>query len=285
MKDVLGKHKLKQKPTGFSPFREKLHEIIFEAETPEGRLFDLVLLVMILLSIIVLMLETVPSYYARYGEVFRFLEWFFTIFFTLEYILRIYSVYSPRYYLFSYFGIIDLLSILPSYLTLIYPGLHSLMIIRGLRLMRVFRIFKLDSFIDQGNYIIGAIIESRKKLTIFAFSIIIVACVFGSFIYLIEHKVNPVFDSIPRSIYWTIVTITTVGYGDISPITTLGQFLASIIMLMGYIIIAVPTGIVTSSLIHAGKKEEPKNTITCPNCAREGHRTEAEYCDACGHSL
>lgn len=284
-KDLFGKQKLKRRPEGFSPFREKLHNIIFESDTPAGRWFDIILLFMILLSILVLMLETVPSYASQFGNEFRVLEWFLTIFFTIEYLLRIYSVYSPRYYIFSYFGWIDFLSILPSYLTIFYPGLHSLMIIRAMRLMRVFRIFKLDSFLDQGNLIINAILESRKKLIVFATSIIIMACIFGSVIYLVEHSSNEGFDSIPRSIYWVIVTITTVGYGDISPQTTGGQLIATLIMLMGYIIIAVPTGIVTTALFNNNKKTNKNINSSCPNCTRQDHRSDAKFCDECGWPL
>ncbi|MFZ1751296.1 MAG: ion transporter [Saprospiraceae bacterium] len=281
-RDVFKKRELKRKPEGFSPFREKLHEIIFEAETPAGRWFDVILLIMIFVSIATLMLETVPKYYALYPHTFFILEWIFTIFFTIEYFLRIYSVYKPRYYIFSFFGIIDLLSILPSYLTILVPGVHSLMIVRGLRLLRVFRIFKLDRFIDQGNFIMDALIESRNKIIIFTTTIIILVCIFGSIMYLVEHDVNQNFDSIPRSIYWAIVTITTVGYGDISPVTPFGQLVAGIIMLMGYVIIAVPTGIVTSSLINKGIEV---SNFACPNCSKDGHETSAAYCNRCGHHL
>jgi voltage-gated potassium channel len=283
IKDIFNNTEIKRKPEGFARHREKIHEIIFEAETSSGKIFDIVLLIMIFSSIIVLMLETVPKYYASYKQLFYILEWVYTIFFTIEYLLRIYSVYRPVYYIKSFFGVIDLLSILPSYLTIFIPGMHSLMIVRGLRLLRVFRIFKLDSFTEQGNIILSALIESRKKLIIFAVTIIIMVTIFGSVMYLVEHLVNPNFDSIPRCIYWAIVTITTVGYGDISPITSFGQFIASIIMLMGYIIIAVPTGIVTSSIMRENKNS--MNTITCPNCAKEGHDKDAKYCDRCGHSL
>jgi voltage-gated potassium channel len=282
-KEYFNQKELKKKPAGFSPFREKLHEIIFEAETPAGKNFDIALLIMIFFSIIVLMLETVPAYYKNYKTVFITLEWIFTIFFSVEYFLRIYCVYRPRFYIFSFYGIVDLLSILPSFLTLLIPGAHTFMIVRGLRLTRVFRIFKLDAFIEQGNLILNALNESRRKLTIFAMTIIIMVSIFGSLMYLIEHKINPQFDSIPRSIYWCIVTITTVGYGDMAPNTALGQFLASIIMLMGYIIIAVPTGIVTSSIIKESK--EHINTITCKNCAKEGHEEGAIYCNKCGYEL
>lgn len=284
MKDLFDKKVLKTKPENFSPFREKLHEIIFEAETPEGKLFDVVLLVMIFLSIFVLMLETVPKYYVSYKYSFLTLEWIFTIFFTIEFLLRLYCVYSPKRYVSSFFGIVDLLSLLPSYLTYFVPGMHSLMIIRGLRLLRVFRIFKLEGFIDQGNIIVRALHQSRNKIIIFSTTILILVSIFGSIMYLIEHNVNDNFDSIPRSIYWSIVTITTVGYGDISPTTSLGQFVASIIMLLGYVIIAIPTGIVTSAIIMDHNKEDI-NTITCPNCAKEGHDDKAVYCDRCGHTL
>ena len=277
VKELFNNTEIKRKPEGFARHREKIHEIIFEAETTSGKLFDIVLLIMIFSSIIVLMLETVPQYYASNKQLFYILEWVYTIFFTIEYLLRIYSVYKPIYYIKSFFGIIDLLSILPSYLTILVPGMHSLMIVRGLRLLRVFRIFKLDSFTEQGNIILSALIESRKKLVIFAVTILIMVTIFGSVMYLVEHQVNPNFDSIPRCIYWAIVTITTVGYGDISPITPFGQFIASIIMLMGYIIIAVPTGIVTSSIIRENKNS--MNTITCPNCTKEGHDKDAKFCD------
>lgn len=282
-KEYFNKKDLKQKPKGFSPFREKLHEIIFEAETPAGRFFDIALLVMIFLSIMVLMLETVPDYYKAYKNIFTTLEWTFTIFFTIEYLLRLYSVYRPRFYIFSFYGIVDLVSILPSYLTLLLPGMHSMMIVRGLRLTRVFRIFKLDAFIEQGNIILNALNDSRRKLTIFAITILILVSIFGSLMYLVEHNINPQFDSIPRGIYWSIVTITTVGYGDMSPSTPFGQFIASIIMLMGYIIIAVPTGIVTSSIIKGHSKSA--NTITCKNCTKEGHEPGAVYCNKCGYEL
>ncbi len=272
IKDIFDNTEIKKKPEGFAPHRQKIHEIIFEAETTAGRLFDVMLLIMIFSSIIVLMLETVPRYYAAHKHIFYVLEWVYTIFFTIEYLLRIYCVYRPAYYIKSFFGVIDLLSILPSYLTIFIPGMHSLMIVRGLRLLRVFRIFKLDSFTEQGNIILSAIIESRKKLAIFAVTIIIMVTIFGSIMYLIERNVNPNFDSIPRCIYWAIVTITTVGYGDISPITSFGQFIASIIMLMGYIIIAVPTGIVTSSIMREDKNS--MNTITCHNCTKEGQGDE-----------
>lgn len=281
-KDYFRQDKIREKPQNFSPFRAKLHEIIFEAETREGRLFDVVLLIMIVLSIITVMWETVPYYYGRYLHIFIVIEWFFTFFFTIEYFLRIYSVYKPRYYIFSFFGIVDLLSILPSYVALFFPGLQSLMIIRGLRLLRVFRIFKLDSFIEQGNLLIYSLQESRKKLTVFAITILIIVSIFGSVMYLVEHPTNPQFESIPMSIYFCIVTITTVGYGDITPVTQVGKLLTTFLMFTGYIIIAVPTGIVTSNLVIQKSK---MNTIACHVCGKEGHAPQARYCDYCGHVL
>jgi voltage-gated potassium channel len=280
-KDFFNQKKIKTKPEGFSKSRQRLHEIIFEAETRAGRLFDIALLFMILASIITIMLESVPSYYAQYQTFFYTVEWVFTIFFTIEYLLRIYAVYSPRYYIFSFFGLIDLLSILPGYISLFIPGMQSLMIIRGLRLVRLFRIFKLDAFVIQGNHILNALVQSRNKLIVFALSIMLLVTIFGSVMYLVEHDINSQFDSIPRSIYWAIVTITTVGYGDMSPRTPFGQFMASIIMMMGYVIIAVPTGIVASSFINT----KDINTETCPNCAKEGHDPDAKFCDQCGHAL
>lgn len=270
------------KPANNNALKLKLHEIIFEAETPEGKLFDVILLVMIVLSIATLMLESVQSYYESNISLFDILEWIFTIFFTIEYFLRLYSVKSPLKYATSFFGIVDLVSIIPAYLTLLFPGLHSLMVIRGLRLVRIFRIFKMDTFIEQGNIIVSSIIVSRKKLAIFAFTIMLIVMIFGSLMYVTEHNVNPAFSDIPTSIYWSIVTITTVGYGDISPITGFGRALAAVIMLLGYVIIAVPTGIVTSSM---SRFERPVNTINCPNCGTEGHKETSKYCDQCGHEL
>lgn len=270
-----------RKPENFSPIREKLHEIIFEAETPAGKLFDVVLLVMIGLSILVLMLETVPSLQPEWGATLLKIEWGITIFFTIEYLLRLYSVYSPRLYATSFLGIIDLVSIMPMYLDIIYPGIHSLMIIRALRLLRIFRIFKLNNFLNQGNTIISAVRESMPKLTVFLFFVLINVTIFGSVLYLVEHNINPQFESIPVSIYWAIVTLTTVGYGDISPSTGIGKFIASVIMILGYAVLAVPTGIVTSSLM----QQKTHNTITCNNCGKEGHDTDAVYCKYCGNLI
>ncbi len=269
------------KPANFSPFRERLHEVIFEADTPAGKLFDVVLLVMILLSIVVLMLETVPSLQAEWRDTFLLLEWIITLFFTIEYLLRLYCVYKPLSYATSFFGVIDILSILPMYADFLIPGAHSLLIVRSLRLIRVFRIFKLDIFLNQGNQLVTALKASRAKIYVFMFFVLLVVCIFGSVMYVIESPTNPGFDSIPTAIYWAIVTITTVGYGDISPMTNLGKFIASIIMVLGYAVIAVPTGIVTSSLMY----QQKHTTKTCLNCSKDGHEPDAVYCKYCGAHL
>lgn len=269
-----------------NPLKERLHEIIFEADTAAGKRFDIILLVAIVASVIVVMLESVPAYDRKYHTFFIVAEWIFTIFFTIEYILRLYCVYRPLKYAKSFFGIIDLVSILPSYISLLFPGYHTLIVIRGLRLMRVFRIFKLANFLSQGRIITQALRESRPKITVFVLFVLLVVCICGSLMYLIEGRTNDQFDSIPRSVYWAIVTLTTVGYGDISPITPLGQFIAAIIMISGYAIIAVPTGIVTSELIKENTlKKEDLTTQACRYCAEEGHTTDALYCKYCGEIL
>ena len=264
--------------------KERLHEIIFEADTPAGKLFDVVLLIAILLSVIIVMLESVPEYSKLYGRYFNIAEWVFTIIFTIEYLLRLYSVYKPMKYATSFFGIVDLLSILPSYLSLIFAGTHSLMVIRGLRLLRVFRIFKLANFLNEGEVIVKALKASRAKIMVFIIFILIMVSIFGSLMYLVEGQTNSGFDSIPRSVYWAIVTLTTVGYGDISPQTTLGQFIASIIMIAGYAVIAVPTGIVTNELF-VSKKNSKVSTQSCRYCSLEGQDPDAIYCKHCGEKL
>jgi voltage-gated potassium channel len=272
-----------EKPQNFSVLRQKIHTIIFEANTPLGKLFDVVLLVMIFTSVIVLMLDTVPHLNTKYHDVFVIFEWIVTLFFTIEYFLRIYSVYQPVKYMTSFFGIIDVLATCPMYINLFIPGVNSLMILRIFRLLRIFRIFKLESFLSQANFLIVALRDSVQKISIFLFFVLLSVTVFGSILYVIENDVNEGFNSIPNSIYWAIVTITTVGYGDISPITPLGKVIASFIMIVGYSIIAVPTGIVTSSIINTGKKKDP--TRCCMNCATESHDSDAIYCHQCGYKL
>jgi len=281
--------KEKNTPFNSSAFRERLHEIIFEADTKEGKLFDVILLIAIFTSVIVVMLETVPHFHDNYYTLFYTLEWIFTIFFTIEYIIRIYTVLSPKRYIFSFYGIVDLLSILPSYLGLLIAGSHSLMVIRALRLLRVFRIFKLGNFLLESQVIMKSLKESRNKITVFLTFIIIMVTIFGSVMYLVEGFAgNKAFDSIPRSVYWAVVTLTTVGYGDISPISPLGQFIAALIMIMGYAVIAVPTGIVTSEFTRAYKNRKMSDGVStqvCSTCLYEGHDTDANYCKKCGNSI
>lgn len=273
----------RRKPQNFGTFREKLHEIIFEAETKEGRLFDIILLIAIVINITILMFESVPGQSPEMARFYYVADWIFTVFFTIEYAFRLYAVYNPTKYATSFFGIIDLLSIMPSYLSVLFPGLHSLMIIRALRLLRLFRIFKLHQFVAQGQILRKSIIVSLPKILIFLFNILILVFIFGSLMFVIENGVNEKFDSIPRSIYWAIITVTTVGYGDISPVTTAGQFVAAFTMLIGYAVLAVPTGIMTSTMLQISKNES--NTINCKSCGLEGHATDAVFCRKCGTPL
>ncbi len=268
-----------------SPWRERLHEIIFEADTPMGKLFDIWLLIFIVLSVLCVMLETVSTIEQRFGGLLITLEWVFTVVFTIEYIIRLMSVRRPMAYAKSFFGIIDLLAILPTYLALFFVDYHYLAVIRALRLLRIFRIFKLGHFLKEGAVITSALKASRAKITVFLVFIILMVVVIGSLMYVIEGgQPNTEFTSIPRSIYWAIVTLTTVGYGDIAPATAVGQFLASAVMIMGYGVIAVPTGIVTSEIVNADK-DAPISTQSCPSCAHEGHDADAEYCKYCGEEL
>ena len=272
----------------FSPFRERLYEIIFEADTPKGKVFDIVLLLFIIGSVIVVMLETVPQLDEKYQTLFLILEWVFTVFFTVEYITRLYTVHSPKKYATSFYGIVDLLSIIPTYISFVLPGAQSFMVIRSLRLLRVFRIFKLGHFMVEGQIIIKALKESRNKIMVFLFFIMIMVTIFGSIMYLVEGTFgNPGFSSIPKSVYWAVVTLTTVGYGDISPQSGFGQFLASIIMILGYAVIAVPTGIVTSEFTKGYKSKKAKvvTSQVCSFCLKEGHADDADFCKFCGGSL
>lgn len=266
--------------------KDHLHLIIFEADTRIGKLFDIVLIVFIILSVLAVMLETVPSLEAQYHDVFFYLEWIFTTVFTIEYLLRLWIVNKPIKYATSFYGIVDLLSILPSFLTMFFGGIPSLMIIRALRLLRIFRIFKLASLFRQGIVLAKALKNSVPKISVFLFAIMLITILFGSFMYLIEANSDGGFDSIPRSIYWAIVTLTTVGYGDISPKTDFGQFVAAIVMILGYAVIAVPTGIVTNEIMRSNKIENTKiSSQHCQSCSKDGHDDDAEYCKFCGYTL
>jgi len=263
--------------------RTQLYNIIFGTDTKLGKLFDVVLLWAILLSITIVILDSLKPLRAEYTLFFVYAEWFFTILFTIEYLIRIMVSPKPIKYIFSFLGIIDLLSIIPTYLSLVLVGTHYFIVIRAIRLLRVFRILKLNYFLNQGELIALALRTSFRKIGVFMFAILNIVIIIGAAMYVIEGEANG-FDSIPRSIYWAIVTITTVGYGDISPQTSLGQFISSIIMIVGYAIIAVPTGIVTNELIQT-KDKGKISTQVCEHCSSEGHDTDAIYCKFCGEPL
>ncbi len=262
--------------------QQKLHEIIFEADTFWGRLFDLMLIMVILISVLVVMLESVQGIRDNYGKVLTVLEWIFTVLFTLEYFARIISLKKPIHYIKSFYGIIDLLSFLPMYFSLLIAGTPALVVFRVMRLLRIFRVLKLVRYLSEANKLFYALKASLPKITVFIVSMVCITLLIGTFMYMIEGGENG-FDSIPRSIYWAIVTMTTVGYGDIAPATVMGQTLASFVMILGYGIIAVPTGIVTSEIQNA--KFKSISTQACPSCSREGHDLNATYCKYCGEKL
>lgn len=264
-------------------WREKLHQIIYESGTPAGKAFDITLLFLIFSSIIVVMLDSSPKWHGLYGDLFFKIEWGFTMLFTIEYILRLICIKRPLKYMVSFFGIIDLLSIIPGYASLLVSGSQSLLVLRALRLLRVFRIFKLTHYLSEMRFLTLALKGSMKKISIFMLTVLTLVIIMGSLMYLVEGGANG-FSTIPDSIYWAIVTITTVGYGDISPVTSIGKFVASVIMLMGYAIIAVPTGIITTEMAMAIKNKEDSQEV-CPACGKEGHDKNAVYCKFCGGKL
>jgi voltage-gated potassium channel len=273
-------------------WRRKLHEIIYEADTPAGKLFDVILFVVILASIILVMLESIKSFDAKYHNFINNAEWVITILFSIEYIARIVTVKKPFKYICSFYGIIDLLSTIPKYISLLFGGIHALAALRALRLLRVFRILKLGRYMGASNMLVSALRASRAKISVFLFAVLILCIISGTLMYLIEGEASG-FKSIPVSVYWCIVTLTTVGFGDIAPVTPLGQFIAALIMILGYGIIAVPTGIVSSEYSAQGKKApsqpEPHkaalNSQSCDNCLASDHRDHAEYCYHCGTAL
>ena len=260
-----------------------LHEIIFEAETPAGKLFDLLLIISIFLSIFVVMLDSMKDINEIYGEYLYILEWTFTIIFTMEYALRIFCIGKPVRYIFSFFGIVDLLAILPTYISLLFPGSQFLGVVRVLRLLRVFRVLKLVKYLTELHHLTQALYASRRKIEVFLYGVITLVVILGTLMYVIEGEEHG-FTSIPKSIYWAIVTMTTVGYGDIYPRTNLGQTLASFVMIIGYSIIAVPTGIITAELTSLDSKHQV-TTISCHQCSGEGHDSDASFCKFCGASL
>lgn len=262
----------------------KLYEIVFEADTPAGKIFDIVLLITILLSIFIVMFESVESYNNKFHFFFRTAELFFTVIFTIEYILRIVIVHKKHKYIFSFYGIIDLLTILPSFLGIIFPGSsHSLAIIRSLRLLRVFRVLKLSRYVSESQSLIKALVASRQRIGVFFFFVIMIVFILGTVMYLVEDKESG-FTNIPQSVYWAVVTLTTVGYGDIAPVSGLGKFIAGFVMILGYAIIAIPTGIITSEMNKVNKKGKI-STQVCPHCLKEGHDADAEFCKFCGTEI
>ena len=266
-----------------SSLREQLHEIIFEADTPAGKAFDLVLLGLILISVTTVILESVAGIRAGYGGLFRMVEWAITILFTVEYALRLYCVGRPWRYALSFYGLVDLAAILPTYLSLVVGGAHSLAVIRALRLLRVFRILKLGHFVDAASTLGRALKASRRKIMVFVGAVATLVLIIGSVMYLVEGEENG-FTSIPLSIYWAVVTLTTVGYGDIAPQTVFGKALASLVMIIGYGIIAVPTGIVTVEMSRL-EGNPAVSTQACPQCGKGGHDPDAAHCKHCGSKL
>ena len=271
-----------QSPTHTSDLRLRVYDIIFKADTPAGKAFDIALLWTILLSVLTVMLESVADISAEYGQPLRILEWVITLLFTAEYSLRIYCAPRPGRYIRSFFGLVDLVSILPTYLSFFIAGSQSLLVIRALRLLRVFRILKLVQYLREAHVLLNALKASRAKITVFLGSVLMVVLIMGATMYLIEGKENG-FDSIPISMYWAIVTMTTVGYGDIAPQTVLGQVLAAVLMTLGYGIIAVPTGIVSAELVRS--PNEGVRTQACPDCETQGHDFDATHCKYCGTKL
>jgi len=271
------------RPTELQRIRHRLHEIIFEADTKAGKWFDIILIIAIVSSVMVVMLDSVADFHDRYGLYLHGMEWGFTLLFTAEYILRLSCVKRPLGYAVSFLGVVDLLAIIPTYISLFVPGSQYLIVIRVLRVLRVFRVFKLATYIGEASILTRALQASRRKITIFLLTILALVIIFGSLMYLVEGPPNG-FTSIPRSVYWAIVTMTTVGYGDISPKTNPGQALASVIMILGYAIIAVPTGIVTAELGIAGQKKIV-STQVCPECMAEGHDPDAVFCKHCSARL
>lgn len=274
---------MREEKSKWEILKQRIHITIYGTNTFEGKLFDIILLFLIFLSVLLVMLESVQTLDAKYHTFLHVSEWVITIFFTIEYILRIISIKKPSTYIFSFYGIIDLIAALPMYMAIFIPGSQILSVVRALRLLRLFRVLNLVQFTGQESHLKLAIRASRQKITVFIYFILIVSCLLGTLMYAVE-KGESGFKNIPDSIYWVIVTLTTVGYGDIVPITTVGKMIASLIMVMGYGIIAVPTGIVTAEYMNASRKSrKPKRT--CAHCGKNDHREQSIYCYNCGFEL
>lgn len=266
-------------------WRAWLHEVIFEADTPLGKFFDVALLIAILLSVLAVMLESVDDIRTQYGGLLVAAEWFFTILFTAEYVLRLICVARARTYALSFFGIVDLLAILPTYISVLFPGAQSLVVVRALRLLRVFRVFKLGYFLTEAADLRRAMWDSRAKIIVFLSTVIIVVVIVGSAMHLVEgSEEGTKYTSIPQSVYWAIVTMTTVGYGDVTPETPLGKIIASGLIIIGYSLIIVPTGFVSAELVESRRKAR-QTTKSCRQCLAEGHESDAKFCKYCGADL
>ncbi|MFH1174528.1 MAG: ion transporter [archaeon] len=261
-------------------WKNKLHEIIYEADTPAGKAFDVIIILAIIASVLAVILDSLSGFNLAHGSLLLGIEWFFTILFTVEYVLRIISIDKPSKYIFSFYGIVDLISFLPTYLSLIFPGLQVLLVIRVLRLLRLFRIFKLGRYVFEAEGLSLALKESFPKISVFLLAVLSIVIIAGAVMYIIEGTASG-FDNIPHSIYWAIVTLTTVGYGDLVPRTVWGKVVASMLMILGYCVLAVPTGIVSVEMA----KVTRVSTQACPSCGREGHDFSAKFCKYCGESL
>lgn len=276
------------RPNYLSRLRARLYPIVFQNDTFAGKLFDVALLVVILLSVITVILESISYLNQRYFTQFRNMEWVYTILFTLEYLLRVWVYPKPKRYIFSFFGIVDLLSVLPTYLSLFILGTQYFLVVRVLRLLRIARIFKLTHFLKEGRVLTTALRASLPKILVFIGTVTTLVIIIGSVMYVVEGAKNG-FTSIPKSIYWAIVTLTTVGYGDIAPQTPLGQFLAGVVMLLGYGIIAIPTGIVTVEIANVNRNPNSpgisSTALFCSHCLKQNHEAGAKFCNACGSPL
>lgn len=279
-KPVISLHDLEE--AGPSPLQKRLYAVIYRSDTPAGRVFDLFLIVVILAAVLAVMLESVPEYHAAAGPAFKALEWLLTALFTVEYALRLYCVAQPLRYARSFFGVVDLLSILPAYLSLLFPGAESLLVVRLLRVLRIFRILKLVRYMEEASNLLRALRQSLRKILVFYLFVLALVVIFGSVAYVVEGPANG-FTSIPRSIYWAIVTVTTTGYGDITPKSALGQFLASFVMVTGYAVIAVPTGIFSAEVFRQMIRRTDERQ--CVHCGEIGHEPQARYCHHCGTRL
>jgi voltage-gated potassium channel len=269
-------------PKRLSPWREKMHEVIFEADTPAGKRFDVALLLAIVVGVGLVVLESVAAVEQHYGPWLRAAEWFITILFTIEYLLRLISVRRPLRYAFSFLGLVDFLALVPTYLSVFIAGTQPLLVIRALRLLRVFRVFKFARYLSEMAALIEAIRATKTKIAVFLITVLTLVLIMGTLMYVIEGEQSG-FTSIPRGVYWAIVTVTTVGYGDIAPVTVLGQLVAAVAMVIGYSLIIIPTGIFSVELLRA--KQGEISTQSCPSCSREGHDSDAIHCKYCGDAL